>query len=93
VAATRTILVVDDEPDVVSFLETTLKGEDFTVLAAYDGISALDITKYANTSRQTRRPTISRLSVSPQPTRLRPWCGAGKLAQTACLPNRFRPPN
>lgn len=42
-AATRTILVVDDEPDVVSFLETTLKAEDFTVLAAYDGISALDI--------------------------------------------------
>jgi len=43
VAATKTILVVDDEPDVVSFLETTLKAEDFAVLSAYDGISALDI--------------------------------------------------
>jgi len=43
VAGTKTILVVDDEPDVVSFLETTLKAENFTVLAAYDGISALDI--------------------------------------------------
>jgi len=43
VANTRTILVVDDEPDVVSFLETTLKAEDFQVLVAYDGISALDI--------------------------------------------------
>ena len=42
-AGTKTILVVDDEPDVVSFLETTLKSENFTVLAAYDGISALDI--------------------------------------------------
>lgn len=42
-ANTRTILVVDDEPDVVAFLETTLKAEDFQVLVAYDGISALDI--------------------------------------------------
>ena len=41
--ATKTILVVDDEPDVVSLLETTLKSEGFLVLAAYDGISALDI--------------------------------------------------
>lgn len=42
-AAEKTILVVDDEPDVVSFLETTLKAEGFHVLSAYDGISALDI--------------------------------------------------
>ena len=39
----KSILVVDDEPDVVAFLETTLKAEDFEVLTAYDGISALDI--------------------------------------------------
>ncbi|MFA7692323.1 MAG: response regulator [Candidatus Hydrogenedentes bacterium] len=38
-----TILIVDDEPDVVEFLETTLKAENFQVLSAYDGISALDI--------------------------------------------------
>ena len=42
-ATERTILVVDDEPDVVAFLETTLKAEGFKVLSAYDGISALDI--------------------------------------------------
>lgn len=42
-ARTKTILVVDDEPDVVSFLEATLKAENFNVLSAYDGISALDI--------------------------------------------------
>ncbi|MBW7864821.1 MAG: response regulator [Candidatus Hydrogenedens sp.] len=41
--APKTILVVDDEPDVVSLLETTLRSEGFNVLAAYDGISALDL--------------------------------------------------
>lgn len=41
--AAKTILVVDDEPDVVSLLETTLKAEGFTVLSAYDGIAALDL--------------------------------------------------
>lgn len=42
-ATEKTILVVDDEPDVVSFLETTLQAEGFKVLSAYDGISALDL--------------------------------------------------
>lgn len=37
------ILVVDDEPDVVEFLERTLKTEGFNVITAYDGISALDL--------------------------------------------------
>ncbi|HOK08662.1 MAG TPA: response regulator [Candidatus Hydrogenedens sp.] len=37
------ILVVDDEPDVVEFLEKTLKGEGYHVITAYDGISALDL--------------------------------------------------
>ena len=37
------ILVVDDEPDVVTLLERTLTGEGFDVFTAYDGISALDI--------------------------------------------------
>lgn len=37
------ILVVDDEPDVVEFLERTLKTEGFDVITAYDGISALDL--------------------------------------------------
>ncbi|HOQ88757.1 MAG TPA: response regulator [Candidatus Hydrogenedentes bacterium] len=37
------ILVVDDEPDVVALLETTLKAEGFDVVTAYDGITALDV--------------------------------------------------
>lgn len=37
------ILVVDDEPDVVSMLERTLRAEGFEVIAAYDGIGALDV--------------------------------------------------
>lgn len=42
-AYNKTILVVDDEPDVVSLLEATLKGDGFNVLTAYDGIAALDL--------------------------------------------------
>ena len=41
--AAKKILVVDDEPDVVTLLETTLKSEGYVVLPAYDGIAALDI--------------------------------------------------
>jgi len=37
------ILVVDDEPDVVGMIERTLKAENLDVVAAYDGISALDL--------------------------------------------------
>jgi DNA-binding response OmpR family regulator len=37
------ILVVDDEPDVVAFLERTLRADGFEVLSAYDGIAALDM--------------------------------------------------
>lgn len=40
---THKILVVDDEPDVVALIETTLKGEGFDVVTAYDGITALDV--------------------------------------------------
>lgn len=39
------VLVVDDEPDVVSFVEQVLLAEGFRVLTAYDGISALDIAE------------------------------------------------
>lgn len=41
--ANPTILVVDDEPDVVALVERTLRAEGFEVLTAYDGIAALDI--------------------------------------------------
>jgi DNA-binding response OmpR family regulator len=37
------ILVVDDESDVVNFIERTLKTEGFDVVTAYDGIGALDL--------------------------------------------------
>ncbi len=38
----KRILVVDDEPDVVTLIERTLKAEGFDVSLAYDGISALE---------------------------------------------------
>jgi DNA-binding response OmpR family regulator len=37
------VLVVDDEPDVVAFLERTLRADGLDVLSAYDGIAALDM--------------------------------------------------
>lgn len=43
--AKRKILVVDDEPDVAAFMEQALRLEQFDVLCAYDGISALDIAE------------------------------------------------
>ena len=54
--AAKTILVVDDEPDVVSLLETTLKAEGFNVLTAYDGIAALDLCT-------TERPDLVLLDI------------------------------
>jgi DNA-binding response OmpR family regulator len=37
------ILVVDDEPDVVEFIERTLRPEGFEVISASDGMGALDM--------------------------------------------------
>ena len=37
------ILIVDDEPDVVSLIERTLTSDGFEVVKAYDGIGALDL--------------------------------------------------
>ncbi|MFO7975664.1 MAG: response regulator [Candidatus Hydrogenedentota bacterium] len=39
------ILIVDDEPDVVTLIERALENEGFESVAAYDGISALDIAE------------------------------------------------
>jgi CheY-like chemotaxis protein len=41
-ATNKTILVVDDEPDTVAFLETTLRYAGFTVVTAANGEEALD---------------------------------------------------
>ncbi|HRZ16117.1 MAG TPA: response regulator, partial [Candidatus Hydrogenedentes bacterium] len=56
IMAAKTILVGDDEPDVVSLLETTLKAEGFNVLTAYDGIAALDLCT-------TERPDLVLLDI------------------------------
>jgi DNA-binding response OmpR family regulator len=37
------VLIVDDEPDVVSLIERTLSSDGFRVVKAYDGIGALDL--------------------------------------------------
>ena len=38
-----TVLIVDDEPDVVNLLTILLDSEGYRVLKAYDGISAVDL--------------------------------------------------
>ena len=40
-----TILIVDDEPDVITFLQRALESEGFAVIPAYDGLAALDIAE------------------------------------------------
>ena len=40
-----TILIVDDEPDVVTLWQRSLADEGYNALCAYDGISALDIVE------------------------------------------------
>ena len=42
------ILIVDDEPDVVTLWERSLGEEGYETLCAYDGISALDIVETEN---------------------------------------------
>ena len=39
------IMIVDDEPDVVHLVENMLKSYDMEVVAAYDGIGALDLAE------------------------------------------------
>lgn len=39
------ILLVDDEPNILQFLEMGLENEGFTVLTAYDGLTAVTIAK------------------------------------------------
>lgn len=50
------ILIVDDEPDVVELIENILKSEEFEVLRAYDGISAIDYT-------ETEKPDLVLLDI------------------------------
>ncbi len=50
------ILVVDDEPDVVDLIQRTLACENFDVLCAYDGISALDMV-------ETEKPDLVLLDI------------------------------
>jgi two-component system alkaline phosphatase synthesis response regulator PhoP len=44
-AKDKTILVVDDEPDVREYLKTVLEDADFKVVTAGDGVEALEIIR------------------------------------------------
>lgn len=45
VMAKGKILIVDDEPDVVSMMQRALETDGYEALCAYDGIGALDIAE------------------------------------------------
>ena len=49
--AAVTILIVDDEPDIVRLLQVTLRPEGFRLLAAHDGETALQMAR-------TERPSL-----------------------------------
>jgi two-component system phosphate regulon response regulator PhoB len=49
--ASVTILIVDDEPDIVRLLQVTLRPEGFRLLAAHDGETALQMAR-------TERPSL-----------------------------------
>lgn len=44
-AADKTVLVVDDEPDVLDFLQSALEDAGFEVLTASDGLEAIEMLK------------------------------------------------
>jgi CheY-like chemotaxis protein/phosphoribosyl 1,2-cyclic phosphodiesterase len=44
-SSAETVLIVDDEPDIVRLLEIALRSEGFRLLSAYDGESALAIAR------------------------------------------------
>ncbi len=39
------ILIIDDEPDIVAFLEESLRGLGYQVLSATDGLSGLELAR------------------------------------------------
>jgi len=43
----KTVLVVDDEADIVAVILAVLADRDITVLAAYDGLAALELARRA----------------------------------------------
>lgn len=53
---TPRILVVDDESDVVQLIDRMLAAEQFEVICAYDGISAVDIA-------ETEKPDLILLDI------------------------------
>lgn len=57
VGAGRKILIVDDEPDVVTYLTTLLEDHGFTTIAAADGRAAFEAAK-------TQRPDLITLDIS-----------------------------
>ena len=50
------ILIVDDEPDVVSLMQRALESEGFETVQAYDGIAAIDLA-------ETERPDLILLDI------------------------------
>ena len=52
-----TVLVVDDQPDIVTYLQALLKDNDYKVMTAYDGIEGIQKAK-------ERKPDLITLDVT-----------------------------
>lgn len=84
--STKTILVVDDEPDVRTFFETALIDAGFTVKTAADGGQAVEILKQekpALISLDLVMPRKSGVKLFHELRRNKAWAGIPVLVVTA----------
>ena len=58
-AGQKTILVVDDEPDVVTYLTTLLEDNGYATVSAADGVEALEKV-------EAQRPDLISLDITAQ---------------------------
>ena len=78
-----TILVIDDDPDIVKLLETNLQEEGYMVVSGHDGQMALNLAK-------TRRPNLIIMDVQmPMTSGLKALEFLRKTPETKDIPILF----
>ena len=76
----KTILVVDDEPDIVTFLSTVLGDHGYHTVTARDGQEALDLVR-------ARRPDLITLDITmPEKSGVRFYRDIKENAETKAIP-------
>ena len=78
--ANKTIMVVDDNPDIITIVKTILEGKGYTVLSASSGIELLNMLK-------TQKPDLIILDIMmPEMDGLEVLSRLKAVADTATLP-------